>query len=98
MDCSPPDSSVCGKSQQEYWSGLSFSSPGYLPNLGIESDFPTLKANSLPLELPGKFMDTDRVPLSLFLSSTPINLMIMELYHTLEAVLFVTNFLFFLEL
>ena len=27
MDCSPPDSSVHGISQQEYWNGLTFLSP-----------------------------------------------------------------------
>ena len=31
MDCSPPDSSVHGILQQEYWTGLPFSSPGDLP-------------------------------------------------------------------
>ena len=32
MDCSPPGSSVHGIfSRQEYWSGLPFPSPGYLP-------------------------------------------------------------------
>ena len=36
MDCSLPGSSVLGFSRQEYWSGLSCSSPGDLPNLGTE--------------------------------------------------------------
>ena len=37
MDCSPLGSSVHGISpRQEYWSGLPFSSPGDLPNPGIE--------------------------------------------------------------
>ena len=31
MDCSPPGSSVHGTSQEEYWSGLPFPSPGDLP-------------------------------------------------------------------
>ena len=31
MDCSLPGSSVQGFSRQEYWSGLQFPSPGYLP-------------------------------------------------------------------
>ena len=30
-------------SRQEYWSGLPFSSPGDLPDLGIESGSPTLR-------------------------------------------------------
>ena len=34
-------------SRQEYWSGLPFSSPGDLPNLGIEPGSPTLWADTL---------------------------------------------------
>ena len=36
MDCSLTGSSVHGISRQDYWSGLSFSSPGDLPDPGIE--------------------------------------------------------------
>ena len=36
MDCSSPGSSFHGISQQEYWSGLPFPSPGDLPDPGIE--------------------------------------------------------------
>ena len=39
-------------SRQEYWSGLSFPSPGDLPNQWIEPGCPALQANSLPTELP----------------------------------------------
>ena len=41
-------------SRQEYWSGLPFPSPGDLPNPGIEPRSPTLQADSLPSEPPGK--------------------------------------------
>ena len=41
-------------SRQEYWSGLPFSSPGDLPNPGIEPRSPALQADTLPSELPGK--------------------------------------------
>ena len=41
-------------SRQEYWSGLPFASPGDLPNPGIEPGSPTLQANALPSEPPGK--------------------------------------------
>ena len=41
-------------SRQEYWSGLSFSSPGDLPNPGIKPRPPALQADSLPSEPPGK--------------------------------------------
>ena len=43
-----------GFSRQEYWSGLPFSSPGDLPNPGIEPRSPTLQADSLFSEPPGK--------------------------------------------
>ena len=43
-----------GFSRQEYWSGLPFPSPGDLPNPGIELGSPTLQANSLLSEPPGK--------------------------------------------
>ena len=43
-----------GFSRQEYWGGLSFPSPGNLPDLGIESVSPALQADSLPSEPPGK--------------------------------------------
>ena len=35
-------------SRQEYWSGLPFSSPGDLPNPGIEPGSPAFQAFSLP--------------------------------------------------
>ena len=41
-------------SRQEYWSGLPFPSPGYLPDPGIEPRSPVLQADALPSELPGK--------------------------------------------
>ena len=41
-------------SRQEYWSGLPFPSPGDLPNPGIEPRPPTLQADTLPSEPPGK--------------------------------------------
>ena len=43
-----------GFSGQEYWSWLPFSSPGDLPDPGIESGSPALQADSLPTEPPGK--------------------------------------------
>ena len=43
-----------GFSRQEYWSGLPFSSPGDLPNPGIEPGSPALQADALPSEQPGK--------------------------------------------
>ena len=37
-------------SRQEYWCGLSFPSPGDLPDPGIEPESPALQADSLPTE------------------------------------------------
>jgi len=43
-----------GFSKQEYWSGLPFPSPGDLPDPGIEPESPTLEADALTSEPPGK--------------------------------------------
>ena len=43
-----------GFSRQGYWSGLSFPSPGGLPNPGIEPGSPALQTDALPSEPPGK--------------------------------------------
>ena len=43
-----------GFSRQEYWSGLPLPSPGDLPNPGIKPGSPTLQADALPSEPPGK--------------------------------------------
>ena len=43
-----------GFSRQECWSGLPLPSPGDLPDPGIEPGSPTLQADALPSEPPGK--------------------------------------------
>jgi len=43
-----------GFCRQEYWSGLPFPSPGYLPDPGIKPRSPTLEADALTSEPPGK--------------------------------------------
>ena len=43
-----------GFSRQEYWSGLPFPSPGDLPDPVIEPGSPTLQADALTSEPPGK--------------------------------------------
>ena len=43
-----------GFSRQEYWSGVTFPSPGDLPNSGIEPGSPALQADALTSEPPGK--------------------------------------------
>ena len=59
MDCSLPGSSLSmGFSRQEYQSGLPCPPPGELPNPGIEARSPTLQADSLLSEPPGKPTNT----------------------------------------
>ena len=41
-------------SRQEYWSGLQCPPPGHLPDPGTEPGSPTLQADSLQFEPPGK--------------------------------------------
>ena len=43
-----------GFSRQGYWSRLPFPSPEDIPNPGIEPRSPTLQADALPSEPPGK--------------------------------------------
>ena len=51
MDCNLPGSYVLmGLSRQEYWNGMSFPSPGNIPDPGIEARSPTLQADSLQTE------------------------------------------------
>ena len=62
MDCSPPGSSVCGISHEEYWSGLPFPSPGYLPNPGIELLSPALAGEFFNTEPPENLPDPHPPP------------------------------------
>ena len=48
-------------SRQEYWSGLPFPSPGDLPNPGIEPRSPTLQADALLSEPPGKSLTLKKI-------------------------------------
>ena len=49
-------SSSMGFSRQEYQSGLSFPSAGYLPDPGTEHGSPILQSDASPSEPPGKPM------------------------------------------
>ena len=53
MDCTLQASPSMGFSRQEYWSGLSFPSPGHLPDPGTKPESPALQADSLPLNHQG---------------------------------------------
>ena len=48
-----------GFSRQECWSGLPFPYPGDVPDPGIKSGFPALRADVLPFEPPGKPLQED---------------------------------------
>ena len=62
-DCSLPRSSVLGDSPgKNYWRGLPCPSPGDLPHAGIEPWSPTLQADSLPSEPPGKATNMMTLP------------------------------------
>ena len=54
----PQDSSVLGISQARILEWVAISSPGYLPDPGIEPGSPTLQADSLPTEPPYLFAKT----------------------------------------
>ena len=63
MDCSLPGSSVRGILQARVLEWAAASSPGDLPNQGIEPRSPALWADALPSETPGKlqFIGSQRV-------------------------------------
>ena len=54
MDCSCQATPHMGFPRQEYWSGLPFSSPGDLPDQGIELASPALAGRFFTTEPPGK--------------------------------------------
>ena len=60
-------------SRPEYWTGWPFSSPGNLPNPGMEHWYPIFQAGSLPSEPSGRPKNTGVGSLSLRGSSHPRN-------------------------
>ena len=54
MDCSRQASLSMGFSGQENWSGLLFTSPGGLPDPGMEPTSPALAGRSFTVEAPGR--------------------------------------------
>ena len=53
-DCNPPGSSIHGILQARILEWVAISSPGDLPNPGIDSGSPALQADALSSEPPGK--------------------------------------------
>ena len=70
-DCDPMDWLYCPWNYPlQYWNGLPFPSPGYLPNPGIEPRSPTLQADSLPAKLQGKPWTSRELSRPSFISET----------------------------
>ena len=70
--CKPLDCSLSmGFSRQEYWSRLSFPSPGDLPNPRIEPRSPVLQVDSLPSDPPGKPLYSTAAAATASLQSSP---------------------------
>ena len=67
MDYSPPGSLTRGFSRQEYWSGLSFPSPGDLPEPGTEP------ASLMSPVLDGRFFTTSTTWEALSVSSSVVS-------------------------
>ena len=59
-------------SRHEYWSGLPFPSPEDFPDPGIKPGSPTLQADSLSSEPPGKPI-TDNKYFQLFINNKTVN-------------------------
>ena len=73
-------------SRPEYWSGQPFPSPGDLPNPGTEPRVPTLQADSLPSEPPGKPKNTGVGSLSLLQGIFPTQEWNRGLLHCVKCV------------
>ncbi|KAI4548985.1 hypothetical protein MG293_001315 [Ovis ammon polii] len=89
MDYQAPPS--MGFSRQAYWSGLPFPSPGDLPDPGIEPGSPTLEADALNSEPPGKPMYLGPQNFRLqhyFPVSTDFTKMPSQMEHAMETMMF----------
>ena len=76
-------------SRQEYWSVWPFFYAGDLSDPGMEAESPTLQADSLPFELPGKHISGRGADISSFLSffflpTLPLSLPLPLLFSTLS--------------
>ena len=87
MDRSPPCSLAMEISRQEYRNGLSFPSPGDLPNPETDPISPVLQADRLPSEPPGRLIlclykvSWGEVTLILSVSNTTSNLVALRGYN-----------------
>ena len=76
-----------GFSRQEYWSGLPFPSPGDLADPGIKLRSPTLQADSLPAEPPGKPASWGRGCNFYFKSSGKLQMRCSHLHNVMRFIL-----------
>ena len=78
LSCLTLQSQRLQPARQEYWSGLTFPSPGDLPDPGIEPRSPALQADSLRTKLlektPGLALTPDIDPQTAFLGMYSISL------------------------
>ena len=87
MDRSPPGSLSIEFSRQEYQNGLSFPSPGDLPNPETGPRSPVLQTDCLPSEPPGRpilclyKVSWEDVSLTLSVSNTTSNLVALRGYN-----------------
>ena len=88
--CQPPLS--MGFYRQEYWSGLTFPSPGNLPNPGIKPWSPVSQTDTLPSEPPGKPKNTGVAGLSLLQGIVPIQELNPGLLHCKNPLLLLSCF------
>ena len=58
----------------EYWSGYPISTPGHLPDPGIELESPALQVDSLPTEIPGLYVQINS------LTECEVTLFVFSLY------------------
>ena len=76
-----------GFSRQEYWSGLPFPSPGYLPNPGIEPGSPALEADALTSEPPGKPLNILLYDIIIYICNVSLKLILLVFFLLLSDVI-----------
>ena len=85
MDCSLHQASPCmGFSRQEYWSGLPSPPPGNLPDPGIKPGSPSLQADALLSEPPGKHWESSKTDSPKFFYLLPVH-MLLHFSKTLQS-------------
>jgi len=84
MDCDHQAPQSMGFSRQEYWSGLPFPSPEFLPHPEIEPRSPALQGDCLPLETLGKAQEQQSHELQSIGSHSQTQLKSLSMYSITE--------------